>query len=230
MGDVHHSAKKKKSGGGQNKSYYYSLTYDEEDTGSLDYTAADDELQKRVANILAETEIDVHQVPAPEDGRLDLNDNLFGEADDGSQRNSRALDFELSDDGEVEDFQSVDSKSDIFRPDLETASIEDDFVQITRPGEARRQPPPGQVDGNPDSVDDVFVSGGAMTLSSSSSEQSPKATTTSGPVKHTGSSPLSVVYVKQKPSTELYDGNFIDDDILHPQDERALDDNISQGQ
>lgn len=238
MGDVYHSTKKKKSGAGQSKSYYYSLTYDEDDAGSLDYTVADDELQKRVANILAETEIDVHQgAAAAEDGRLDLNDNLFGDADDGSRRNSRTLDFELSDEGE-EEFQSVDSKeSDAFRPDPETTSIEDDFVRITRPyvgGEAaaRRQPGPGgQVDGaasaaagNPD--DEVFASG-AMTTSSSS-EQSPKAT--SGPVKHTGSSPLSVVYVKQKPSTDLYDGNFIDDDILQPQDDRALDDNISQGQ
>lgn len=250
MGDVHHSgggggagAKKKKSGAGQNKSYYYSLTYDDDDAGSLDYTVTDDDLQKRVASILAETEIDV----VDQDGRLDLNDNLFGGGGgDGSRINSRNnLDFEFSDDGEVdaeeeeegEEFQSADeSKSDTFRPDPETTSIEDDFVRITRPyvgvgggggGEARRHPG-AKVDGSNPADDDVFASGAMMTLSSSSSEQSPKAT--SGPVKHTGSSPLSVVYVKQKPSTELYDGNFIDDDILQPQDDRTLDDNISQGQ
>lgn len=214
MGDGHHGARKKKPSG-QNKSYYYSLTYDEEDAGSVDYDG--DDIQKRVASILAETEIDVHQntnsATGSIDRRLDLNDNLFsGGGDDGSLRNSRSLDFELSDDDE---FQSAESKSDTCRPDLETASIEDDFVHISRPHSDLRT---REVDGG-------FTDESGLAFGTVTSEQSPK---TSGSTKRTGSSPLSVVYVKQKPLTELYDGNFIDDDILQPQDERTLGDNISQ--
>lgn len=207
MGDGQQHGPRRKKSSGQSKSYYYALTYDEEDdSGSMDETGNDaDNIRSRVANILAETELAAEEGATAVDGaRLDFNDNLFG-GDGGSPRNSRPLEFDLSDD----DFQSVDSRSDAGRPEVETASVDEDFVRITRPeAEVREERAASPADGA------GFASG-------QGSGSSPK---TSGPVRQPSgsSSPLAVVYVKQKPMTELYDGNFIDDDILQPQEERTI--------
>lgn len=207
MGDGQQHGPRRKKSSGQSKSYYYALTYDEEDdSGSMDETGNDaDNIRSRVANILAETELAAEEGATAVDGaRLDFNDNLFG-GDGGSPRNSRPLEFDLSDD----DFQSVDSRSDAGRPEVETASVDEDFVRITRPEAEVRE-------GRAASPAD-----GAGFASGQGSGSSPK---TSGPVRQPSgsSSPLAVVYVKQKPMTELYDGNFIDDDILQPQEERTI--------